>query len=97
MQRDGLHVARDAGKAYGEPKFVQRIQEYLEKVAAANVSLMEKLARDYTKPEFGLYFTTIDGRKVEVTEQVVEASNRMASSVVDVTGGAVENLARSAD
>ena len=73
MQRDGLHVARDAGKAYGEPKFVQRIQEYLEKVAAANVSLMEKLARDYTKPEFGLYFTTIDGRKVEVTEQVVEA------------------------
>ncbi len=33
----------------------------------------------------------------KMTEQVVEASNRMASSVVDVTGGAVENLARSAD
>jgi poly(3-hydroxybutyrate) depolymerase len=72
MQRDWLHVQRDVGKTYGEPKFVQSIQEYLEKVAAANVSLMEKLARDYTKPDFGLNFTTIDGHKVEVTEQVVE-------------------------
>jgi poly(3-hydroxybutyrate) depolymerase len=72
MQRDWLHVHRDAGKTYGEPKFVQRIQEYVEKVAAANVSLMEKLARDYTKPEFGLNFTTINGHKVEVTEQVAE-------------------------
>lgn len=31
----------------------------------------------------------------KMTEQVVEASNRMATSVVDVTGGAVENLTRS--
>jgi poly(3-hydroxybutyrate) depolymerase len=72
MQRDRLHVYRDVGKLYGEPKIVQRIQEYLEKLADANVSLMEKLARDYVKPEFGLNFTTIDGHKVEVTEQVVE-------------------------
>jgi len=72
MQRDRLHVYRDVGKTYGEPKIVQRIQEYLEKVADANVSLMEKLARDYVKPEFGLIFTTINGHKVEVTEQVVE-------------------------
>lgn len=72
MQRDRLHVYRDVGKTYGEPKIVQRIQEYLEKVADANVSLMDKLARDYVKPEFGLDFTTINGHKVEVTEQVVE-------------------------
>jgi poly(3-hydroxybutyrate) depolymerase len=72
MQRDRLHVYRDVGKTYGEPKIVQRIQEYLEKVADANVSLMEKLARDYVKPEFCLNFTTIDGHKVEVTEQVIE-------------------------
>ena len=72
MHRDRLHVFRDVGKTYGEPKIVQRIQEYLEKIAAANVSLMEKLARDYVKPEFGLNFTTINGHKVEVTEQVVE-------------------------
>ena len=64
MQRDRLHVYRDMGKAYGEPKILQRIQEYLEKVADANVSLMEKLARDYVKPEFGLNFTTINGHKV---------------------------------
>jgi poly(3-hydroxybutyrate) depolymerase len=72
MQRDRLHVYRDVGKAYGEPKIVQRIQEYLEKVADANVSLMEKLARDYVKPEFGLNFTTINAHKVEVIERVVE-------------------------
>lgn len=72
MQRDRLHVYHDVGKTYGEPKVLQRIQEYLEKVADANVSLMEKLARDYVKPEFGLNFTTINGHKVEVTEQVVE-------------------------
>ena len=72
MQRDRLHVYRDVGKTYGEPKIVQRIQEYLEKIADANVSLMEKLARDYVKPEFGLNFTTINGHKVEVTEKVVE-------------------------
>ena len=72
MQRDRLHVYRDIGKTYGEPKIVQRIQEYLEKVADANVSLMEKLARDYVKPEFGLNFTTINGHKVEVTEEIVE-------------------------
>ncbi len=72
MQRDRLHVYHDVGKTYGEPKVVQRIQEYLEKIADANVSLMEKLARDYVKPEFGLNFATINGHKVEVTEQVVE-------------------------
>jgi poly(3-hydroxybutyrate) depolymerase len=72
MLRDTLHVYRDVGKNYGEPKFAQRIQKYLEKIADANVSLMEKLARDYVKPEFGLNFTTINGHKVEVTEQVVE-------------------------
>ena len=72
MQRDRLHVYRDMGKTYGEPVIVQRVQEYLEKIADANVSLMEKLARDYVKPEFGLNFTTINGHKVEVTEQVVE-------------------------
>ena len=71
MQRDTLHVYRDVGKTYGEPKFVQRIQEYLEKLAAANVVLMEKLARDYEKPDFDLNFTTIDGHKVEVVEEVV--------------------------
>jgi poly(3-hydroxybutyrate) depolymerase len=70
--RDTLHVYRDVGKTYGEPRFVQHGQKRLEKVAAANVSLMEKLARDYVKPEFGLNFTTINGHKVEVTEQVVE-------------------------
>lgn len=73
MLRDTLHVYRDVGKNYGEPKFVQRVQKYLEKVAGANVSLMEKLARDYDKPQFGLNFTTINGHKVEVAEQVVEA------------------------
>lgn len=72
MQRDRLHVYRDMGKAYGEPKILQRLQEFLEKIADANVSLMEKLARDYVKPEFGLNFTTINGHKVEVTEQVIE-------------------------
>ena len=71
MQRDTLHVYRDVGKTYGEPKVVQRIQEYIEKVAAANVTLMEKLSRDYEKPEFGLNFTTIDGHKVEVVEKIV--------------------------
>ncbi len=73
MQRDTLHVYRDVGKTYGEPRIVQRFQQYLEKVAAANVSLMENLARDYVKPQFGLIFTTINGHKVEVTERVVEA------------------------
>ncbi|QQS02250.1 MAG: polyhydroxyalkanoate depolymerase [Austwickia sp.] len=73
MQRDTLHIYREVGKTYGEPKIVQRLQEYLEKVAAANVTLMEKLARDYEKPEFGLNFTTIDGHKVEVVEEVVVA------------------------
>jgi poly(3-hydroxybutyrate) depolymerase len=72
MLRDTLHIYRDVGKTYGEPKFVQRFQKYLEKVAEANVSLMEKMARDYDKPAFGLHFTTIDGHKVEVTEQVVD-------------------------
>ncbi len=72
MQRDFLHVYRDVGKTYGEPKVMQRVQEYLEKIADANVTLMEKLARDYVKPEFGLTFTTISGHKVEVAEQVVE-------------------------
>ncbi len=33
MQRDRLHVYRDMGKACGEPKILQRIQEYLEKIA----------------------------------------------------------------
>jgi poly(3-hydroxybutyrate) depolymerase len=72
MLRDTMHVYRDVGKSYGEPKFAQRIQKYLEKIADANVSLMEKLARDYVKPEFNLSFTTINGHKVEVTEKVVE-------------------------
>lgn len=73
MQRDSLSVYRDVGKTYGEPKIVQRLKEYLEKVAAANVTLMQKLARDYVKPQFGLHFTTIDGHKVEVVEEVVVA------------------------
>lgn len=72
MVRDTLHVYRDLGKNYGEPKLVQRVQTYLEKIAAANVSLMEKLSQDYDKPQFDLHFTTINGHKVEVTEQVVE-------------------------
>lgn len=72
MQRDALHVYRDIGKMYGEPKLFQRLQEYLEKVAEANVSLMEQLSRDYSKPEFGLHFTQIDGHKVEVVEKIVD-------------------------
>jgi poly(3-hydroxybutyrate) depolymerase len=72
MQRDALHVHRDIGKMYGEPKIVQRLQEYLEKVADANVALMDQLSRDYHKPQFGLNFTEIDGHKVEVIEKVVD-------------------------
>jgi len=71
MLRDTMHIYRDLGRTYGEPRLLQRGQKRLEKVAAANVSLMEKLARDYVKPEFGLNFTTIDGHKVEVIEEVV--------------------------
>lgn len=72
MQRDVLHVYRDLGKMYGEPKFVQQYQAYVEKIAGANVALAEQLSREYIKPEFGLAFTQIDGHKVEVKEQVVE-------------------------
>lgn len=71
MQRDTLHVYREVGKTYGEPKVIQRFQKWLEKVADANAVLMEKLAKDYPRPDFGLTFTTIDGHMVGVKETVV--------------------------
>ncbi|MCA0436794.1 MAG: polyhydroxyalkanoate depolymerase [Actinobacteria bacterium] len=73
MQRDTLHVYREVGKTYGEPKVIQRFQKWLEKVADANAVLMEKLAKDYPRPDFGLNFTAIDGHMVGVTEEVVLA------------------------
>lgn len=70
LQRDVLHVYRDLGKMYGEPKFLQRYQAYVEKVTGANVQLVESLSRDYDKPEFGLQFTEIEGHKVAVREEI---------------------------
>lgn len=72
MQRDILRIHRDIGKLYGEPKIVQRLQEYSAKLTGANVALMEQLAKDYEKPEFALPFTTIDDHIVEVIEEVVD-------------------------
>lgn len=71
MQRDVLHVQRDLGKLYGQPKIVQHLQEYVEKVSGANVALMAQLAREYKKPAFGLDSTRIDGQLIDVRERTV--------------------------
>lgn len=72
LQRDVLLVQRDLGKSYGQPKIIEHLQDYTEKITGANVALMQQLAREYDKPEFGLEFTEIDGHKIPVTETVVE-------------------------
>lgn len=70
MQRDIVHIHRDLGRIYGQPKIMERLQEYTAKITGANVALMEQLSRDYVKPEFDLKFTTIDDHLVEVIEEV---------------------------
>lgn len=71
LQRDIFRIHRDVGRIYGQPLFVQQMNSYLERVADANVTLMEQLTREYTKPEFGFTTTRIDGKDVPVTERVV--------------------------
>lgn len=73
LQRDWLRVQRDLGRLYGQPLPVQQFCSWLSRVADANVSLMEQLTREYTKPEFGLGTTRIDGVEVTVTERIVES------------------------
>ncbi|WP_313024292.1 polyhydroxyalkanoate depolymerase [Mobilicoccus sp.] len=73
LQRDWLRVQRDLGRLYGQPLPVQQFSSWLGRIADANVSLMDQLTREYTKPEFGLDTTRIDGKEVAVTERIVEA------------------------
>lgn len=71
MQRDATYIYRDLATWFGQPLMLQELQEYVEKVASANVTMFEQLTREYGKPKFELDTTVIDDRVVAVREQVV--------------------------
>lgn len=70
LQRDAAYVGRYLGRIYGQPLAVQHMSSYVERLADANVTLMDQLTAEYAKPDFGLSTTRIDGVDVRVTERI---------------------------
>lgn len=66
-----LRMQAEAAKAWARFPFNPLSYTQIGRTIGASAEMVERLTRRFGKPEFGLLHTTIDGKDVEVTEEVV--------------------------
>lgn len=82
IQRDNIRAYQNFLKLYGLPDIMSFGLKKLERVSSANATMMERLSRDYDRPEFGLHETKIDEQPIAVHEKIVDGCDLPFGSLV---------------